>query len=86
VLVERLEVCAKVTGEAARPIAKAIAVSFFMVISKVDGLNARNNNDSILLRFLRPENIIFADNLKFVGIYTTSLVIGQLEFQYPLGF
>jgi hypothetical protein len=70
-------VCAKVTGEAARPIAKAIAVSFFMVISKEGGLNVKNNNGSILLRFLGPENLKFADNLKFVGIYTTSLVNGQ---------
>ena len=64
-------VCAKVTGEAARPIDSARAAIFFMKDSKEDGLGFKNNNGPILLRFFGCGNLENADNLKFVGIYTT---------------
>jgi hypothetical protein len=61
-------VCAKVTGEATRPMANARVANFFMGFSKVEGLNAKNNNGLILSRFMGHGNSKTLVNPKFVGI------------------
>jgi hypothetical protein len=63
-------VVAKVTGEAIKPIANASVASFFMGFSEVKGLNAKNNNELILPRFLGRGNSKIQVNPKFVGIWS----------------